>query len=186
MGFFSTLIKGIGTIATPILGALGFIPPRAAPAPAVAAAIVPPTGLRASLAQQLAQRSGIGGLQQRLQGVGGRTGGVLPPPTIHQEGPFGITTTHKPFPRGNGRTVRTTVVTTTDLFTGEILRQVELDGAPFLMNKDVQKLRQTAKKLTRAHGKLPRRTVKESMTKQLTDAAIKAALDLTRCSNHKE
>lgn len=183
MGFFSSLIKGIGAIATPILGALGFVPARAAPAPIAAAALVPSRvqGVGSTIAARA-----VGGLQRGIPTTFATRPAGVPAPTIHREGPFGSAVTHTPFTGGNGRTVRTTVVTTTNLLTGEIVRVVELDGAPFLMNKDVQKLRQTAKKLTRAHGKLPRRTVKESLTKQLTDAAVKSALDATRCSSHKE
>ncbi len=185
MGFFSSLIKGIGAIASPILGALGFIPPRAAPAPAAAVLAVPPRIRIPSVTPSALAARGV--ISPGAAAVGARIGGgLLPAPTVTQRGPLGIASTTMPLRGGNGRFVRDTVVTTTNLDTGEIVRQVQLDGAPFLMNKDVQKLRQTAKKLTRAHGKLPRRTVKESLTKQLTDAAVKAALDATRCSSHKE
>jgi len=60
--------------------------------------------------------------------------------------------------------------------TGTVVREEVLQGAPFLMNNDVRKLRSTAKKLNRAAGRLPRRTVTPSKSKQLTDAVTDAAL----------
>jgi len=77
---------------------------------------------------------------------------------------------------GNGLVARQTVVQTVDLQTGLLLRQEVFSGAPFLMNSDVRKLRSISKKVTKAHSKLPRRTVKESKLKQLSDAAVDEAL----------
>lgn len=78
--------------------------------------------------------------------------------------------------RGNGMVARQTIVQTIDLQTGALLRQLVFDGAPFLMNSDVRKLRSISRKVSKAHSKLPRRVVKESKMKQLTDAAVDEAM----------
>jgi len=77
---------------------------------------------------------------------------------------------------GNGRFVTDTIVQTTDLTTGDIVRRKVFDGSPFLMNKDVRQLRKTARKLSKANAKLPRKTVRASAQKELIDAITQTAL----------
>ena len=77
---------------------------------------------------------------------------------------------------GNGVVARQTLVQTVDISTGAIVRSELLPGAPFLMNSEVRSLRRVAKKVGRAHAKLPRRTVQKSAMKELTDAAVAEAL----------
>jgi len=78
--------------------------------------------------------------------------------------------------RGNGQFVVDTIVETTDLGTGKVVRRKVLEGSPFLMNNDVRKLRQTAKKLGKANARLPRKTVKQSAAKELINAITQTAL----------
>jgi hypothetical protein len=59
---------------------------------------------------------------------------------------------------------------------GQVLRTVVFDGAPFLMNKDVVAAKRVFRLASKLHGKLPRRTVKESKVAQLKDAAVETAL----------
>jgi len=78
--------------------------------------------------------------------------------------------------RGNGRFAVETIVQTTDLETGQVVRVQVFPGRPFLMNSDVRKLRQTAKKLGKANARLPRRTVGKSAQRELIDAVTQTAL----------
>lgn len=77
---------------------------------------------------------------------------------------------------GNGIVARQTTVQTINLATGLVVRSEVLPGSPFLMNSEVRSLRRVAKKVGRAHAKLPRRTVQKSAMKELTDAAVAEAL----------
>lgn len=77
---------------------------------------------------------------------------------------------------GNGVVARQTIVQTINLMTGAVVRTELFSGAPFLMNSEVRSLRRVAKKVGKAHAKLPRRTVQKSALKELTDAAVAEAL----------
>lgn len=79
-------------------------------------------------------------------------------------------------PGGNGQRFRTTIVITQDVDTGRILRTEILKGAPFLMNNDVRKLSTISRKVSKANSKIPRKTVRESATTQLKNAAVDSAL----------
>jgi len=59
---------------------------------------------------------------------------------------------------------------------GQIIRQKNLSGRPFLMNKDIVTAKRVFRTIQKASGRLPRRTVKEGKTKQLTDAVMDKAL----------
>jgi len=79
-------------------------------------------------------------------------------------------------PGGNGSRFRTTIVITRETDTNRILRTEILKGAPFLMNNDVRKLSAISRKVSKANSKIPRKTVRESATTQLKNAAIDSAL----------
>lgn len=79
-------------------------------------------------------------------------------------------------PGGNGSRFRTTIVVTRDTDTNRILRTEILKGAPFLMNNDVRKLSTISRKVSKANSKIPRKTVRESATTQLKNAAVDSAL----------
>jgi len=77
---------------------------------------------------------------------------------------------------GNGRFATDTIVETQDLVTGQIVKRRVLAGSPFLMNNEVRKLRQVARKLGKANAKLPRKTVAQSAQKELINAITQTAL----------
>jgi len=186
MGFFSSLLGGIGKVIKGVVkvGA-GLLGVGAAPAATTVVRVAGPLagvgaravgGLRVagrlatSLPGQLALTAGAAA----LGGVIGRSGAVdaegnLLPGAVGGGGG-----------RGNGQFVRQTTVQTFDLATGQVVRQQVFDGAPFLMNNEVQRLRTVARKLGRANAKLPRRTVKQSPLSELKDAAVSAALSNVR------
>lgn len=68
--------------------------------------------------------------------------------------------------------VTTTLVTTVNRATGQIVKQRSFLGSPFLMNKEVAHLKSTIKKIGRADRKVPRRTVQPSLN-SLINSAIK-------------
>lgn len=181
-------IKDIGQAILP--GIFG----SARPAPAVVPAVVAPTpapagdpnllqrviGLVSSLpgAVQLLQRQGItlpgvaqlGAQSLRQAGVIGPGGAAAPggvPPGV-----MGL--------RGNGQFARTTLVSTINLQTGQVVRQQEFSGAPFLMNNDIRKLRGIARKVAKANSRLPRKTTKPSPISQLRDATVQQALQIVQ------
>lgn len=179
MGFFSDIIRTVGGVIGGIIGGpapapapVAVAPPRQFfPLPAlqpmvqtVAQAVPIPPGAQ-PFASSFMSTAALGGLTaaQALVAPGIQASG--------QPGTQGV-----PGGGGNGRSFRVTTVSTFDLATGALLRFEKFPGAPFLMNNDVRKLRATARKLTKAHGRIPRRSVKESLTKQLTDAALQGAL----------
>jgi len=175
MGFFSNIARGLiagvkafaggGAAAAP---AVALPAARAGTATAAAAAAARVGRLAGSPAAALAAGVAGGALGA---GTGGRMTSLpfvpFPAPAVPMRG--GIA-------GGNGVVARQTVVQTVDIATGVVVRAEILPGAPFLMNSEVRSLRRVAKKVGRAHAKLPRRTVQKSAMKELTDAAVAEAL----------
>lgn len=87
------------------------------------------------------------------------------------------------FGGGNGRTATRTIVQTMDLATGKIIREKFMEGSPHIMNKDVTAANRLFKQTRKLDRRLPRKTVRESKTKQLADAAIDKALRDTNSSS---
>jgi len=85
------------------------------------------------------------------------------------------------FGGGNGKEATRTIVQTINLQTGRIVRFKILPGSPHLMNSEVSAAKRVFKISSKLHARMPRRTVKESKTKQLTDAAIAAATTAVTC-----
>lgn len=170
-GFFSALI---GAVKGGISGFLGT--PAAAAAP-VRAAVIPSrrVGTVALPDPASVRRTAAAGQRVLRLGEISRRGSLPHPGDVepvagvhvHMGGGMG---------RGNGMVARQTIVQTINLETGALIRQLVFDGAPFLMNSDVRKLRSISRKVSKAHGKLPRRVVKESAMKQLTNAVVDDAI----------
>jgi len=80
------------------------------------------------------------------------------------------------FGGGNGRTATRTVVETMDLASGNITRRKVMPGSPFLMNADVKAAKKVFRQSAALAKRIPRRTVKESATTQLKNAAIDSAI----------
>ena len=89
------------------------------------------------------------------------------------------------FGGGNGKEATRTIVQTVNLLTGKIVRFKILPGSPHLMNSEVSAAKRVFKISSKLHARMPRRTVKESQTKKLTDAAIAAATANVTCPNPK-
>jgi len=184
MGFFSNLLGNIIPAVTTLFGGAADPPaPVAAPAVQPAPRPIPMVREGAPLSQVLdffGPLAQPGDLRAVLAGDGGGAVAGPRPRPITGVGPQIPGAQQLGFSGGNGKTFRRTFVQTVDIASGQILRNITLQGAPFLMNKEVNQLRRTARKLGRANAKIPRRTVKESLTKQLTDAALTRALGQTR------
>jgi len=135
---------------------VGPVPPQTPQAPGLSTA-----DALAALLQQVGSTATMGAIPSPavpvIQAVSG-TGGALAAPG------------------GNGSRFRTTFVMTRDTDTGRVLRVETLKGAPFLMNNDVRKLSTISRKVSKANSKIPRKTVRESATTQLKNAAVQSAL----------
>jgi len=90
------------------------------------------------------------------------------------------------FGGGNGREATRTIVETMDLATGKIIRRKILPGSPHLMNKDIAAAKKVFRATAELHKRMPRRTIKESKSKQLTDAATNAAISAVTCPPKKD
>lgn len=64
---------------------------------------------------------------------------------------------------------------------GQIVKQVVLAGKPFLMRKDFVTAKRVIKAIRKAGTKIPKVSVPQSKTKQLTDAVMDKALASARC-----
>jgi len=77
---------------------------------------------------------------------------------------------------GNGMVHTVTIVVTLDNATGLLVREQVLSGSPFLMRKDVSALKKTVKAIGRASSRIPRRTVKEGLSAELTRTVKQEAI----------
>jgi len=85
------------------------------------------------------------------------------------------------FSRGNGRTANRTIVETLDLVSNQIVRRRILPGTPHMMNSDIRAAKKVFRQSAKLHARMPRRTVKESETKKLTNAAVQRAIQSVSC-----
>jgi len=172
MGFFGDLISGAGRLVRGFLG----VPAAAAAAP-VARAIAPAIargGTRLGrVGRAVGGAVGLGGaFAVGEAGVGALIGDG-------DGGGGGV--------GGNGRTFRRTIVQTVNREDGAVIRQEVRRGAPFLMRRDVIVAKRVFRMASKLHGKLPRRTVRQSRVKALTDRVVESALDRAACptTEHK-
>ena len=61
---------------------------------------------------------------------------------------------------GQAGTFRRTIVQTVSRATGQVVRQEEFRGSPFLMNHDIVVAKKVFRMAQKLHGRLPRRQVK--------------------------
>lgn len=184
MGWISGLVKIASGIIKPLLGIAA---PAVIAAPIVTRAALPAVTRAASrvlgtlgrgaatLPGQVAIGIGAGALGAGLvagDGAGGVPIGAGGAPLM--AGGAGAL-------RGNGRFARQTIVQTIDLVTKTVARTEVFSGAPFLMNNEVRKLRTVARKVARANGRLPRRTVRQSDLSALKDNLVRQALTGASC-----
>jgi len=175
MGFFSNIARGL------IAGVRAFAgtpAPIAAVSPAIAATRA--AVVAAGAGARRVGRAAVSPAGQLIIGGGAALAGgalVAPgAPPVMAGAPTPPVLLRGGIAGGNGVVARQTIVQTVDLASGAVVRSEVLPGAPFLMNSEVRSLRRVAKKVGRAHAKLPRRTVQKSAMKELTDAAVAEAL----------
>jgi len=157
MGFLSSIVKGIKSITSPVVKAVGSVFGAGTPI-GDAARMLSPSLSRVAVPAAAA----VGGAA-----LGAAAGYAAGRPDAGQ-GTVGM--------GGNGRYVTVTTVTTIDTVTGEAVRQKMLQGSPYLMNRDLM----VAKRVLRTAGKLgnrfSRKTREPSKSKQLMDAIQDRAL----------
>jgi len=84
------------------------------------------------------------------------------------------------FGGGNGRFSKRTIIQTLDQTTGMIRSEIK-SGAPHMMNSDIRAAKKVFRMSAKLHAKMPRRTVKESETTKLKNAAVQQALQNVSC-----
>jgi len=85
------------------------------------------------------------------------------------------------FSGGNGRTANRTIVETLDLAKQTIVARRFLPGTPYLMNSEITAAKKVFRQTAKLHGRMPRRTVRESETTKLKNAAVQAAIANVTC-----
>ncbi len=66
---------------------------------------------------------------------------------------------------------------------GQVIKEVIRRGRPFLMATDFNTAKKVFKLATKAHAKLPRRSQKQSLASQITEAVKRAALEQVQNGN---
>lgn len=155
MGFFDTLIKGVVSVGRGILGL-----PAAAPA-AIRTGQVSTTAAR-RIALAGAGAGGAVGIGVGLSTAGG--GG----PMIGGVG-------------GNGLTFTRTIVQSVNKETGVVVREEVLRGSPHLMNRDLAVAKRVFRLAGKLHRRMPKRAVRMSRQKMLTQQVVENALERASC-----
>lgn len=78
---------------------------------------------------------------------------------------------------GNGETFRRTIVQTIRADDGVVIKNVFLRGAPHLMQHDLVVAKKVFRLSTKLHQKMPKRTVRTSRIKLLTQQVLENALE---------
>jgi len=168
MGLFDDLISGvvgltggnINPITSLVSGVAGVATAVTAPIEAVAGVatklIGTPVDLISEVASVIPVVAGVAGIAS-----GGARGGV-------------VDTTG--FGGGNGQFATRTIVETMNTMTGQIVSRKVLPGSPHLMNSEIRAAKKVFRQVRKLDARLPRKTVKTSKTKQLTDAAVDQAI----------
>jgi len=180
----------LDSLLGPILGAVGAGGPAAGPVPAAAGVLAGVTGgILGPVAGILDPVLGIVGGVAEIPGqlvetvtgtVSGITGAVL------GGGAAGRAIDTTGFSRGNGFTATRTIVETMNIQTGQIVRTRSMPGTPFLMNSEVQAAKRVFKKSADLRKRIPRKTVRQSATEQLKEAALDAAIRASQSSGSKD
>ncbi len=78
---------------------------------------------------------------------------------------------------GNGLTFTRTIVQSVDARDGTVLRQQVLQGSPHLMNRDLAVAKRVFRLAGKLHRRMPKRTVRMSRAKLLTQQVVENALE---------
>jgi len=76
-----------------------------------------------------------------------------------------------------GRLRKRTIVETFDPATGKVIKQLTFPGGVAIRASDVAAAKRVFRQVSKLSQKMPRKTVKESAVKQLTDRVVKNALE---------
>lgn len=152
MGFFSFL-KPLVKAALPIVG--GILGVEAI------GALVAPTSKEEAMA--VSTRGLAPAAAARV------TGALAPLPTL--------TTAQAIAVESRGRQRKRTIVETFDPLTGAVLRRKTTPGGVAVFAQDAAAARRLFRQVRKLDARLPRKTVKESQVKQLTDRVVKNALE---------
>ncbi len=108
-----------------------------------------------------------------IEGAAGIIGGVagIPGALLGIDGAAA-----QPVTGGNGKVHTRTIVQTVDNATGQVIKQKILMGSPHMMNSDIQAAKKVFRQSAKLAARMPRRTVKQSKSAQLTEAAQNKAL----------
>lgn len=191
MGFLSSFIKTVVGIGRAVIG----LPPAAAAT--VAKVATRPVIAAVGGAAAAAGRTIIIGGKKFVQAASGQffpiaagaTAGALAAGVVTPGGPIpappgtAIAMGTPGIGGGNGQFVKQTIVQTLLVATGEVVRSEVFQGAPFAMQKDINRIRTLDRKLTRAANRVRSKSRGPSKQKQLTDAVVDTALRgvLTSC-----
>jgi len=173
MGFFSDLLKGVGSVVGAVINPVGTVAKLlGGGSTPTATALVQP----GPAAQQVVQTAVTGTGVPLASGAGKSILTRVSPKATVSAIQFARGDI---LPRGggNGKVAKRTIVQTINLDTGNVVNEIVLEGAPFLMNKAVRELARTTKKLRKANAKIPRRTVQASLAKQLTDRVMSETIN---------
>jgi len=166
MGFFSNLLR----TGARLLGFSAPAPARAAArvAPRVVPRVFPagPVGTRGSRIGRAAVVAGGTVLAGAGFAIGDQVVGAL------TDGGGGVMGEG-----GNGETFRRTIVQTIRSDDGVLVKQVILRGAPHLMQHDLVVAKKVFRLSSKLHQRLPKRTVKTSRIKLLTQQVLENALE---------
>lgn len=172
MGFLDSAIQQVGGL----LGSVAALDPTGITGTALTL-----TGLSTTAAPGITTPAGaITGLIESPLGLldqitGGILGGVTGGGVVDSTG----------FGGGNGSVATRTVVETMDLKTGKIVRRKVMPGSPFLMNSEIKAAKKVFRQSAALSKRIPRKTVRESATTQLKNAAIEAAIRNATSGDHQ-
>jgi len=187
MGFFDDLLKvalpavigfATGGPAGAIAGGIGGLIAPDAPEPSKIASTTPSSTSLTLPSRAAVQAAAPGGIGTALSSIalGGLPQAILGASAVLSPAAAAAAVT-------GGKNVVVTTVTTFNA-AGQAIKQKQLAGRPFLMNKDIVTAKRVFRTIQKASGRLPRRTVKEGKQKQLTDAVMDKALSNVITDHH--
>lgn len=197
MSFLGGLFSGLGTLAQQVAPAVATVNPTAGLGMGLAGgmlagdkrsesagSIVPAVTGNTKIAPttreiKLARAAGASG----ASGAAGAAGSVIASQEPWAKALWDIARVNGISPPSSGGNRKVTCVFTLNN-QGEVdVRQVEA-GHPLIMSRDAQKMRRVIRQINKLEKRVPRRTVKQSKSKQLAEAVTETALAKVRNGDH--